>query len=124
MAAGTRPELLARLGALRRLRPVPDDVLAAAVLTRGLFWQVPSEAEVTAIAQAADPDRALAARLCAGCPVLDECLELDLRTAGGRTVGVLAGLPDSDRRALYPLWATERESPGPPGDPPTGAADE
>ena len=33
------------------------------------------------------PDRALAARMCAGCPVQRECLELELRTDGRRNGG-------------------------------------
>ena len=37
------------------------------------------------------PDRELAARLCAGCPVV-ECLELELRIKGADTVGVWGAL--------------------------------
>jgi WhiB family transcriptional regulator, redox-sensing transcriptional regulator len=33
-------------------------------------------------------DREVAARLCAGCPVQSECLELELRLFGEQTVGV------------------------------------
>ncbi|WP_285608125.1 WhiB family transcriptional regulator [Actinokineospora globicatena] len=54
-------------------------------------------------------DREVAARLCAGCPVRDECLELELRTAGETTVGVFGGLGDEDRRALYPHWLRRGE---------------
>ena len=43
------------------------------------------------------------ADLC-GCPVQDECLELELRTPGATTVGVWGALSEQDRRALYPLW--------------------
>jgi WhiB family transcriptional regulator, redox-sensing transcriptional regulator len=50
------------------------------------------------------PDRELAARLCAGCPVQRECLEFELRTAGAETVGVWGGLSEDDRRALHAVW--------------------
>lgn len=53
-------------------------------------------------------DRELAARLCSGCPVQDECLELELRWTGEHTVGVFGALPDEDRRALYPYWRARR----------------
>nr|WP_307868879.1 WhiB family transcriptional regulator [Umezawaea beigongshangensis] len=49
-------------------------------------------------------DRELAARMCAGCSVRDECLELELRTAGDDTVGVWGGLSADDRRELHPYW--------------------
>ena len=51
------------------------------------------------------PDRELAARLCAGCPVRRECLEFELRTAGAETVGVWGGLDEDDRRALHAIWS-------------------
>jgi WhiB family redox-sensing transcriptional regulator len=115
MAGGTRPELAARVRRLRRLRRVPDSMLAGRVLLDGLIWQMPPrDSDLTAAAETPDPDRDLAARLCAGCPVQDECLELDLRWHGGRPAGVIAGLTESDRRALHPLWVEERASP-PPG---------
>ena len=49
-------------------------------------------------------DRELAQRTCAGCPVQDECLELELRTAGEDTTGVWGALTDDERRELYPHW--------------------
>ena len=54
------------------------------------------------------PDRALAARMCAGCPVQRECLELELRTAGAETAGVWGGLCEVDRRALHTAWRGRR----------------
>lgn len=67
-------------------------------------------------------DRELAACLCACCPVQDECLELELRTAGEHTVGVWGALSEDDRRALYPHWLRRGEradddSHGPEGGP-------
>jgi len=49
-------------------------------------------------------DRELAARLCQGCPVQRECLELELRMFGDQTVGVWGALGEDDRRALVPHW--------------------
>lgn len=94
---------------LDRLRWVPDDVLTGVVINQGeCFWEyafgdppVPSDW---------DPmDRELAARLCVRCPVKDECLELELRTAGEQTVGVWGGLSENDRRALYRHWRQRGE---------------
>jgi WhiB family redox-sensing transcriptional regulator len=97
---------------LDRVRWVPTDVLAQLVARDGLcFWAITS----------GDPpemtghdllDRELAARLCYRCPVQDECLELELRTAGERTVGVWGALNEDDRRALYPYWRARGERAG------------
>ena len=46
-------------------------------------------------------DRDVAARLCAGCPVRDPCLELELRLFGDQTVGVWGALGEEDRRVLH-----------------------
>jgi hypothetical protein len=54
-------------------------------------------------------DRELAANICAGCPVPDECLELEFRTAGFTTVGVWGGLAEDDRRATYLAWSRRRQ---------------
>lgn len=54
-------------------------------------------------------DRELAATICAGCPVVDECLELEFRTAGLTTLGVWGALADDDRRATYLAWLRRRE---------------
>ncbi|TCO61071.1 transcription factor WhiB [Actinocrispum wychmicini] len=54
-------------------------------------------------------DRELAARLCSGCPVQDECLELELRTAGLDTVGVWGAMSEDDRRGLYSHWCQRGE---------------
>ena len=129
---GLPADLVARVRRLRRLRWVPDDVLAEIVAADGLIWELPG-AEALRLADepeggtaepeagtapagtaqsggAAEVERVMAARLCAGCPVLDECLELDLRWMADRTVGVFAALSESDRRAAYPLWLAERDA--------------
>ena len=100
--------LLARLARLRRLRDVPDAVLAEIVARHGLIRRPLHGEPATAALGSVDADRELAAGLCEGCPVLDECLELDLRWMADRTLGAFAGLTEADRRALYPLWITER----------------
>ncbi|WP_020673879.1 WhiB family transcriptional regulator [Amycolatopsis nigrescens] len=46
--------------------------------------------------------------MCAGCPVIDECLELELRTTGANTVGVWGALPDADRREVHRAWLRHR----------------
>jgi len=54
-------------------------------------------------------DRELAATICAGCPVADECLELEFRTAGLTTLGVWGALAEDDRQAAYLAWLQRRE---------------
>lgn len=54
-------------------------------------------------------DRELAANICAGCAVADECLELEFRAAGFTTVGVWGALAEDDRRAAYRAWLQRRE---------------
>ena len=54
-------------------------------------------------------DRELAATICAGCSVTDECLELEFRTAGFITLGVWGALAEDDRRAAYLAWLQRRE---------------
>jgi WhiB family transcriptional regulator, redox-sensing transcriptional regulator len=89
---------------LDRLRWVPTDVLRDVVTSDGACM-TPSEGGPPD----ARDDREFAKLLCGGCPVQDECLELELRTAGVDTVGVWGGLTDDDRRALYPLWLRRGE---------------
>ncbi|WP_410664267.1 WhiB family transcriptional regulator [Amycolatopsis sp. lyj-84] len=93
---------------LDRLAVVPDGVLADVVARDGLCFWAFDRADMPMVRGDGSPDRELAARLCAGCPVIDECLELDLRTAGANTVGVWGALPDTVRRALYPVWLRRR----------------
>ena len=68
----------------------------------------------------AGSDRELAARLCAGCPVQPECLELELRMFGEQTVGVWGALGEDDRRALVPHWRRLTAEPSRPT--PAGSA--
>lgn len=97
---------------LDRFEPVPDDALFELVTWAGvcmhLFRLAPdpdwSGDELT--------DRRLAARICAGCPVRSECLELELRTSGDATLGVWGALPAEDVRAVYPVWRSRRRQRG------------
>ncbi|MFD9889348.1 WhiB family transcriptional regulator [Amycolatopsis sp. NPDC059027] len=98
-------EMAARLD---RCADVPDDVLNEVVTRDGLCFWAFDRSEIPALSGEDTPDRELAARLCAGCPVIDECLELDLRIAGPDTLGVWGALPDADRRALFPVWLRRR----------------
>ncbi|GAA0259101.1 hypothetical protein GCM10010492_70110 [Saccharothrix mutabilis subsp. mutabilis] len=92
---------------LDRLRWVPSAVLTEVVNRDGLcMWAFMDEPpwageELT--------DHELASRMCAGCPVRDECLELELRTAGADTVGVWGALPADERRELHWHWLQRGE---------------
>ncbi|WP_424923292.1 WhiB family transcriptional regulator [Amycolatopsis arida] len=102
-------ELAARLD---RFADVPDAVLCAVVTRDGLCFWVFDRAEMPELSGEPERDRALAAWLCAGCPVLDACLELELRTAGAESVGVWGGLAEDDRRAVHRAWAVRRAAGG------------
>lgn len=57
-------------------------------------------------------DRELAARICASCTERWACLELALRTAGDRVLGVWGALPADDIQALHPVWRARRRHRG------------
>ncbi|WP_329068635.1 WhiB family transcriptional regulator [Amycolatopsis sp. NBC_01480] len=97
---------------LDRYAVVPGDVLAEVVTRDGLCFWAFDRSEIPELSGEDDPDRELAARLCAGCPVMSECLELELRSAGADTVGVWGALPESDRRAVYQAWRERRAGRG------------
>jgi WhiB family redox-sensing transcriptional regulator len=84
-------------------RQVPTDVLSDVVTRRGLCLWLAQEPDWDA-----PSDRELAAQLCAGCPVIDQCRELDLRTAGAGTTGVWGALAEDDRRVLHRVWQRRR----------------
>ncbi|WP_103338230.1 WhiB family transcriptional regulator [Amycolatopsis sp. CA-126428] len=93
---------------LDRYAAVPDDVLNEVVARDGLCFWAFDRADIPALSGEASPDRELAFRMCAGCPVIDQCRELDLRTAGPDAAGVWGALSDTDRRALYRVWSHRR----------------
>jgi len=97
------PWLLGIAWRLDRLRWVPSDVLDAFVRRDGACVGPSTDTQPPWL-KLDLTDRELAAWLCADCTAHDECLELELRTAGANTVGVWGGLSEEDRRALYPLW--------------------
>lgn len=94
---------------LDRLRWVPVDVLADLVVKDGECVWAFTDGDPPELTGHDVIDRELAARLCAGCPVQDECLELELRTAGENTAGVWGSLNERDRLALYPYWRQRGE---------------
>ncbi|WP_329067368.1 WhiB family transcriptional regulator [Amycolatopsis sp. NBC_01480] len=93
---------------LDRYAAVPGDVLREVVTGDGLCFWAFDRTDMPALSGQDSPDRELAARMCAGCPVIDQCREWELRTAGPDTVGVWDALPETDRRALYRVWARRR----------------
>jgi WhiB family redox-sensing transcriptional regulator len=89
---------------LDRLRPVPTGVLGAQVMREGRCIKGFVDGDVPELSSEGTPDRELAARLCAECPVQEQCLTFELRTAGPGSAGVLGALPEEDRWVLYPIW--------------------
>ena len=103
-------EVIARR--LDRLELVPDDVLWEIVTRDGscsLVYRLDLEPEWTGNELT---DRELAQRICADCPVRDECLELELRTSGDQVLGVWGALPADDIREVYPVWRSRRRRRG------------
>jgi WhiB family redox-sensing transcriptional regulator len=108
-AADDERRLVAVAWQLDRLRWMPTAALDGIVRRDGLcFWAYP-EGDPPDVSSANHPDRELAFQYCAGCPVQDECLELELRTAGESTVGVWGAMTEDDRRAVYPHWLQRGE---------------
>ncbi|MGH4012227.1 MAG: WhiB family transcriptional regulator [Pseudonocardiaceae bacterium] len=107
------PEYAAMAARLDRLQQVPTDVLTTVVVRRGLcLWGLWPAVEPD-WEDCAPSDRALAERLCEGCPVIDQCLELELRTAGASTTGVWGATCEEDRRALHGIWRQRRHQQDP-----------
>ncbi len=94
---------------LDSLRWAPSDVLAEIVTRDGRCVWAYTSGNPPSLTGNNTADRELAARLCAQCPVQDQCLELELRTAGELTTGVWGALAEPDRRALYPYWRERGE---------------
>jgi WhiB family redox-sensing transcriptional regulator len=101
-------EMVARLG---RYAGVPTVVLVEVVTREGLCFWAFDRADMPKLSGEDTPDRELAAALCAGCPVIAECLELELRSAGACTVGVWGALAETDRRAVHRIWRHRRSHP-------------
>jgi WhiB family redox-sensing transcriptional regulator len=103
------PDYDAIAAGLDRWQPVPTEVLRDVVMRRGLCLWGLWPAEEPDWDDCAGSDRELAARLCAGCPVIEQCLELDLRIAGACTTGVWGAMCEDDRRPLYRAWQRHRQ---------------
>ncbi|MGH3829395.1 MAG: WhiB family transcriptional regulator [Pseudonocardiaceae bacterium] len=103
------PQRYERLAAeLDELAAVPSEVLADWATARGrCLWET-TFGEPPEWTGEDDPDRELATRLCAGCPVRCECLELELRVGGAHTLGVWGALNAEDCRALHEVWSFRR----------------
>jgi WhiB family transcriptional regulator, redox-sensing transcriptional regulator len=100
----------ARAAELDELAAVPTEVLADWVTARGrCLWET-TFGEPPEWSGQDEPDRELAHRLCAGCPVRSECLEFELRIAGAETLGVWGGLNCDDRLALHKVWRSRRRA--------------
>jgi WhiB family redox-sensing transcriptional regulator len=104
-ASGEDLRLIGIAWRLDRMRWVPTDVLRDVVSRQDICLWPPPDGEPPNAAT----DRDLAALLCGGCPVQDECLELELRAAGMATAGVWGGMAEFDRRALHPHWLRRGE---------------
>ena len=102
------PQYTAIAARLDQLQRIPTDVLNTVVVRRGLCLWGLWPAQEPDWEDCAPSDRALAERLCEGCPVIDQCLELELRTAGASTTGVWGARAEDDRRALYRVWHQRR----------------
>ncbi len=94
---------------LDRLRWVPTEMLGEIVMRDGSCVWAYTDGDPPQMTNNDLKDRRLAEWLCTHCPVQDECLELELRTAGEQTTGVWGALNEDDRRALYPHWLQRGE---------------
>ena len=103
------PDFERRATDLDGLAAVPTEFLLDLVEEGGTCWWEVMSGDPPDIGDEVMPDRALAARMCAGCPVQRECLELELRTTGAETAGVWGGLCEVDRRALHTAWRRHRD---------------
>lgn len=94
---------------LDRLRWVPRGVLDVLVRRDGACMSLCVDETEPAWLEECSDDRQLAAWLCGGCLVQDECLELEFRDAGETTIGVWGALSEEDRLAVYPHWLARGE---------------
>jgi WhiB family redox-sensing transcriptional regulator len=106
------PDFESRAADLDGLANVPTELLLDLVERGGTCWWEVMSGDPPDIRGEVMPDRALAARMCAGCPVQRECLELELRTEGAETAGAWGGLCEVDRRALHTAWRRRRARAG------------
>lgn len=113
MSQRNRFRYLAEL--LDHLATVRTDSLVHRVINRGQCIELLCTGRSPELTGDRSRDRELATRVCAACPVQQECLELELRW-GTPTTGVFGALPGEDRRALLPYWRARRTRRGRGGD--------
>lgn len=99
-----RDDVSAVVARLRRLRFVDDDTLGAAIRSAAACLEAGADGTAPGWLHDEYTDPRRAARLCAGCPVRDECTELELRLAGDRAVGLWGAAGEGGRQALYRVW--------------------
>ncbi|OKK00285.1 WhiB family transcriptional regulator [Amycolatopsis sp. CB00013] len=104
----SQPDYTEIAAQLDQFASVPDSVVKDVVERDGLCFWAFERADIPELTGDDPPDRELAKRLCAGCPVIDECLELDLRTTGPDALGVWGAMADTDRRVLHTVWQRRR----------------
>lgn len=87
---------------------VPTEILADWVTDRGHCLWMATFGELPAWPGGAELDRELATRMCGGCPVRAECLELELRAADEGRDDARCALHPDDLRTLHGMWSARR----------------
>jgi WhiB family redox-sensing transcriptional regulator len=103
-------EVSAVVARLRRLRGVDDDALAAAIHRAAACLEQQENGQTPGWLHDEYTDPDLAVRLCARCPVRDECTELELRLAGDRAVGMWGAYGEGGRQALHRVWQADEST--------------
>lgn len=94
---------------LDRLKAVPIGQLSDVVRREGACMWLGVGADEPTWTGDHMTDRELAVNICAGCPVADECLELEFRTVGFLSLGVWGALAEDDLQSAYLAWLQRRE---------------
>ena len=103
---------------------MPSGVLAEIVAWDGACMEISADDGPPRWLHENGTDQELAARLCRGCPVQRECLELELRMFGDQTVGVWGALDEDEPAGAVPALAphSRTSSPHHPGQTGNGGA--
>ena len=102
------PDFERRAAELDGLAAVPTELLLDLVEQRGTCWWEVMSGDPPSIGDEAMPDRALAARMCAGCPVQRECLEWSCEPPVWRRRACGAGCARSTAAPCTPRCARRR----------------
>jgi WhiB family transcriptional regulator, redox-sensing transcriptional regulator len=109
LLGGTNEEsLTAAAERLEWLRPASDEVLGSAIVRAGSCMDEFVDGDRPGWLFDETTDHGSAALVCMGCPVRDECLELELRLFGAQKLGMWGALGEDGRRALHPVWSRMR----------------